>query len=262
MLNQPDPQPSSEEARLLRQRAEARFAECATPMPEREMMRIPEATQQLLHELQVHQIELEMQNDELRRAQLALDRSQARYFDFYDMAPVGYCTVDAEGLISQANLTMANMVGATRDRLIFQPMHHFIQKEDQDSFYLFRKQLLESGDSLVSEMRMRRADGTSFWASLAAMVVPNESGARTLRMVLSDITERKQAEEKVQLAASVFTHAREGIMITERDGTIIDVNDAFTRITGYSRDEVWGKTRASSIPAVRPGHSMPPCGAI
>ena len=81
--------------------------------------------------------------------------------------------------------------------------------------------------------------------------------------IYDDITERKQAEEKLQLAASVFTHAREGIMITAADGTIIDVNDAFTRITGYSRDEVLGQQPApAEFRPSRTRHFTPPCGAI
>ena len=82
----------------------------------------PEATRDLLHELQVHQIELEMQNEELRRVHVELDASRARYFYLYDLAPVGYCSVSEQGLILQANLAAATLMGATRSTLVKQAL--------------------------------------------------------------------------------------------------------------------------------------------
>lgn len=91
------PRPSAEERRALREGAEVRFAQLpASPLAE-QLAQMPLAMQQVLHELQVHQIELEMQNDELRRAQAELGTAQANYFDFYDLGPVGYCTVMPRG---------------------------------------------------------------------------------------------------------------------------------------------------------------------
>jgi diguanylate cyclase (GGDEF)-like protein/PAS domain S-box-containing protein len=235
-------QPSPEERLALRQSAEARFAAQPVSRTAAQEALMPLAMQHLLHELQVHQIELEMQNDELRRAQAELDSARTHYFDFYDLAPVGYCSVDEQGLISQANLTTAALMGLMRDSLLEQPISHFILAQDQDIFYFFRQKLLASGESLTCELRMVRADGTWFWVSLAALVVPTENGTSTLRMVLSDISERKQADEKLLLAASVFDHAGEGIMVTDVKGNIIEVNEAFTLITGYSRAEVLGRS--------------------
>ena len=103
----------------------------------------PEAARQMLHELRVHQIELEMQNEELRRAQADLDAARARYFDLYDLAPVGYCTLSEEGLILAANLTAATLLGAARSALVKQRVTRFILKEDQDLYYLHRQQLLK-----------------------------------------------------------------------------------------------------------------------
>ena len=96
----------------------------------------------MLHELRVHQIELEMQNEELRRAQAELDAARARYFDLYDLAPVGYCTLSEQGLILEANLTAATLLGVARGALVKQPFTRFILKEDQDIYYLHRKTAL------------------------------------------------------------------------------------------------------------------------
>jgi PAS domain-containing protein len=112
----------------------------------------PEEAGRLLHELQVHQIELEMQNDELRRAQQELEASRVKYFDLYDLAPVGYFTVSEEGLILEANLRGADLLGVGRNRLTKQPLTRYIVPEDQDVYYLHRKRLLETGVRQVCEL--------------------------------------------------------------------------------------------------------------
>jgi PAS domain S-box-containing protein len=97
--------------------------------------------------------------------------------------------------------------------------------------------------SAAVEFRMQCKDGSWLWTLGRGMVVERDADGKPLRMIgtNADISARKQGEEKIQLAASVFGHAREGITITDLQGTIVDVNDAFTRITGYSRDEVVGQ---------------------
>ena len=210
----------------------------------------PQQIQLLFHELQVHQIELEMQNEELRQAKDALDASRAAYVDLYDLAPVGYCNVSADGLIVQANLTLATLLGVGRSALACQPpFSHFVLPEDQDIWYLLRRQLLASEAPQNCELRMRlnpaptapHGAATSLWVQLAATVVQGESGCQVLHMAVSDISARKQAEVKIHLAASVFEHASEGIYITDAQGTILDVNESFSRITGYSRAEAIGQ---------------------
>ena len=105
----------------------------------------PKEAGRLLHELQVHQIELEMQNEELRRAQGELEAARARYFDLFDLAPVGYFTLGEEGLILEANLTAAGLLRVERRDVVKKPLTRFILPEDQDLYYRHRKQLLETG---------------------------------------------------------------------------------------------------------------------
>ena len=210
----------------------------------------PQQTQLLLHELHVHQIELEMQNEELRQAKDALDASRTRYIALYDLAPVGYCNVNEAGLIVQANLTLATLLGVVRSVLTRQvPFSQWVAPEDQDIWYLLQRQLLSGGAPQTCELRMRlhqnaaaRSSKPAFlWVQLAVTVAPGASGEQMLHLAVSDISARKQSETKLQLAASVFDHAREGIFITDPHGTILDVNASFTRITGYSRAEALGK---------------------
>ena len=158
-----------------------------------------EETRKILHELQVHQIELEMQNDELRAIQMALDASRARYFDLYDLAPVGYLTISEKGLILEANLTAATLWGEVRSEVVHRPITRYILKEDQDKYYQYRKQLFETGDSLVCELRMVPKNGSPFWAKLTANLAQDPDGLPICRMILSNITERKFREDEHEL---------------------------------------------------------------
>jgi PAS domain S-box-containing protein len=117
----------------------------------------PEEIRRMLHELRVHQIELEMQNEELRRAQAELDASRERYFDLYDLAPVGYCTLSEKGLILETNLTAATLLNVTRSEMVNKPITRFILKEDQDIYYRHRKHVFETAEPQTVELRMVKA---------------------------------------------------------------------------------------------------------
>jgi len=123
----------------LRDRADARIKKQQAATPQNFEAMSPETAQRMLHELHAHQIELEMQNEELREAQLVLDLARARYFDLYDLAPLGYITFNPQGFIEQANLAAASVLGLHRTELLKKPLSKFIFKEDQDIFYLKRK---------------------------------------------------------------------------------------------------------------------------
>ncbi len=161
----------------------------------------PEKAQILLHELQVHQIELEMQNEELRRSQEELEISRTKYFDLFDLAPVGYLTLSEKGLILEANLTAVELLGAERDSLVKQPITRFISREDQDIYYLHRRRLSETGMPQMFEVMMLRRDGPQFWVRIEATAVPaGEGGPIVFKVVMSDITEGKKVEqEKLEL---------------------------------------------------------------
>ncbi len=225
----------------LRQRAEATLLDKPALAASAPASLSTQDDARLLHDLRVHQIELEMQNEELRRAQLDLDTERARYFDLYELAPVGYCTLDEQGLILQANLTAATLLGLPRQTLIRQSIFRFILKADQDSYYLYRKQLRESSEAQALELRMVKTDGTSFWADLVATGVRDADGALVQRVVLSDISERKRMEAELRIAATAF-ESQEGIFVTDVAGVILRVNQAFTEITDYSAQDAIGHT--------------------
>ena len=173
----------------------------------------PGAMRQALHELRVHQIELEMQNEELRRAQTELDASRARYFDLYDLAPVGYCTVSERGLILEANLTAAKLLGVPRGELARQPWTRFIHNEDQDSYYTYRKQLFATGRPATLELRLLRRDGTDFWANLSTTTVQTTEGDNVCRIIIINISERKKDEQFRKNVESIVRHDIKGPLI-------------------------------------------------
>ncbi len=166
---------------------------------------------------------------------------QRQYFELFNRAPVGCCVLDAQGLIVEVNLAAARLLGRPPDTLAGQALSRFILKSDRDRFNLLCQQALMTGSAQDSELRMVSVEGTSFWVRLDASTSAQADASSLLCVVVSDINLRKQNEKQLHLAASVFKHAREGIMITTADGTIVDVNEAFGRITGYGRDEVIGQ---------------------
>src|SRR5664279_3210855 len=150
----------------------------------------------LVHELRVHQIELEMQNEELVRAQAELTATRERYFDLYNLAPVGYFIVSHEGRILETNLAGVILLGVPRAALVKQPITRFIFKDDQDIYYLHRRELLATGKAHACELRMVKVDGSPFWVRITASMQEPSAGAGTAhapmcRVVLSDISEQK-----------------------------------------------------------------------
>jgi PAS domain S-box-containing protein len=174
------------------------------------------ATRKALDELTLHQVELELQNAELRRIQFLLLASRARYFDLYNRAPVGYFTLNQAGLIRKANLTAAHLLGTTRGALVKQPLTRFIVPDDQDIYYHHKQQLVETGTRQVCELRMLQPEGDPCWVRLEATSVESTSGALLVRAVICDITDRRHAEETLRVSEarhrSLFEKSHDALM--------------------------------------------------
>ncbi len=221
-----DEQKRSDLARELRKAAEEKAR--SLEMQELEALS-PEETRQMLHELRVHQIELEMQNEELRRAQEELNISRARYFDLYDLVPVGYCTLSEKGLILEANRAAATLLGVSCGALVKQLISRFILQEDQEIYYLHRRQLFQTGKPQSFELRMVKNDETAFWAYLEMTAALDADGAPVCRAVLNDITERKQAAVLLQ---EFIENNPISVQIVDKDGFTLKVNPAHTLLFG------------------------------
>lgn len=187
----------------------------------------PQALCEALHNLRAHQIELESQNNELRRIQAELDTAHKRFFDFYDLAPVGYATVNETSTLLQANLTTAAMLGVHHGKLIGKALAGFMPAPDADRLYLMCRQALTSGTTQTAELRMHQSGGQLFWTKLHAMAA-TEDGAAVIRLVLVNITERRQGEEQLlvnkQFLDAILDSVPSQIAVLDRNGTILAVN--------------------------------------
>jgi PAS domain S-box-containing protein len=184
----------ADRALLLRKRAEEMEREKTAGVPESIKNLSSVEAQSVLHELRAHQIELEMQNDELRASQAEIEAARVRYFDLYNLAPAGYFTVSEQGVILESNLTAALMLNSPGNSLKGRPFSQFILNEDRDIYHLKHRQLLKSGEMQALDLRILKQDGSPFWARLDATVTKADGAATVIRVVISDISERKQAE--------------------------------------------------------------------
>ena len=148
----------------------------------------------LLHELQVHQIELEMQNEALRQAQIALGESRDRYVDLYEFAPVGYLTLTTDGMIAEINLTGTRLLGVERKTLLRRRFTSFVVAEDQNRWTQHFVNVKRTGAQDSLELALQRGDGAIFHVQLDCNLHEIGAGNAAIRIVLSDITARKQVE--------------------------------------------------------------------
>ena len=202
----------------------------------------PDEARRTLHELLVHQIELEMQNAALRKAQVELDAERERYFNLYDLAPVGYCTISEQGLILKANLMVSSLLGVARGALINRPFSQFVFKDDQESYYLHRKRIFIVGESHKFELRLVKTDGTPFWARLEAVAGQDASGTPECRVVISDINELERAREAISIERVILRDILESTLAGYWDWNLRDnteyLSPMFKRMFGYEDHEL------------------------
>ena len=158
----------------------------------------------LLHELRVHQIELEMQNEALRNAQAGLEESRNCYVDLYDFAPVGYLTLNSTGMIEELNLTASVLLGKERKNLLKRSLTTAIIAEDQSRWKTLLLALKEPDGKGRMEVTMSHGDGTTFPALLECAAQKVGAGETELRIVVTDITERKAAEAQLASATTAL----------------------------------------------------------
>ncbi len=241
---------------VLRQKAEAVLRAKAARMSEDGTPLSPEEIRKTLHELRVHQIQLEMQNEELRTAQAEIEAGRARYFDLYDLAPVGYCTVSEKGLLVEANLTASVLLGAARSALIQQPISRFIYKDDQDTYYLHRKRLFKTGQPQTCELRMVKPDGALIAVHLATRIVQTPDLGGSALVVLSDMTERQRLERALVEAkerAESANCAKSAFLANMSH----ELRTPLNAVLGYAQillqDQAMGAEQQRSVEAIRRG---------
>ena len=200
--------------------------------------------EEIIHELQVHQIELELQNEELKKAHLALEKSRDEYINLYDFAPIGYFTLSKEALISQVNLTGAEFLGITRMKLINTRFRRFVHPEMHDLWDRFFLLLLSQDSKQITTLLLKRNDGNMIHTRIEGVREKNEDGWYELRLAINDISDLKRAEYKLMEAnryhRGLIEASVDPFLTIGLDGKITDLNSATERITGYSREELTG----------------------
>ena len=244
----------------------------------------------LIHELQVHQIELEIQNEELRRIHQELEESRNKYVDLFDFAPIGYLTFDENGKIIEANLTATDQLAIEREYLINKSFYRCINFEDRDIFYQHLQKVFKSKTSSMCEIRLK-GRGKEFYAQLNIMMIQGSNDNCSCRTSIIDITKRKKAEEELikyhehleelvegrtaalQMAneellkaiaernlaekairkseekyRTLYESCKDGIIYTDIEGNILDVNQAYLDMLSYSKNEMKNITHKQLTP--------------
>jgi PAS domain S-box-containing protein len=198
--------------------------------------------QELIHELQVHQIELQMQNDELREAHEKIEAARDQYADLYEFAPVGYVTIERNRAVRQANLTIASLLGVDRGTLLGKRLDAWIAEEHRDDSYRHFREVFTTGRKQSFETEMLRPNGERFWARIDCIPARADSQwAGGCRATVTDITRRKAAEEALRKSRGTFQRLAEsdlfGVGMGDARGNITYVNDEMLRMMGRTRSD-------------------------
>jgi len=231
----------------LRRRAEGVLSK--RPPPAHPPVHDPQA---LTHELEVYQIELQMQNDELQRAQVDLEKSRQRYFELYDLAPVGYVTLGANGKVTEANLAAAKLLGLDRRALVGRPLSAFMTPPDADAFYIFRRAVLASDTARRCELSLVRKDGQLVPVRLDASAIASEGDPPSFcRCVLferttslttvDDAPQTNALEDPFREIAARIEHV---FYIIDQDRTLSYVSPAYEKIWGAPSASICGMANA------------------
>ena len=198
--------------------------------------------QKLFHELDVHQIELQMQNDELRKTQAELAHSRDAYAELYDFAPVGYLIVDFESRILDANFTAATMLGTERGKLVGSTFAGFVSRGSLDAWDSHRRHILEQQQKQCGDLTLQRPDGSVFTAQIES--APRHESGRWL-MTLTDISQQVQAEELAAEAAArwqtTFDAMADALFILDTHQRILLSNKAASAFFGYPAERMQGR---------------------
>ncbi len=212
----------------------------------------PRTDEEHQHERRVLQTELEMQNEELRRVQVAIEESRDRYIDLYEFAPIGYLTLTHEGIIAEVNLTGVALLGMERKKLLNRRFDSIVTTKDRDRWHSHCLNVLQRVGRKVCELLIQRSDGTFFHAQLDCQRIKSDD-VSMMRIALTDITERKQNEEQLRKADASLRLMVESvtdcaIVMLDTDGHVENWNIAAQRINGYSEAEIIGQSFSRFYP--------------
>jgi two-component system, NtrC family, sensor kinase len=159
--------------------------------------RLPSARDALVHDLQVHQLELEMQNEQLFNTQELLHESLEKYADLYNFAPVGYITLDRDGLILEANLTFSSQIDLNRADLINTPLGVYLAGEDRGRLRAHLDEVFATEGRQTCELRLEKPKGPILYIQLTSIALKKDDGSQLCRTSVTDISIRRDVEKKL-----------------------------------------------------------------
>ncbi len=237
-------------------------AEAAAKLDSLAPVKAARPADELLHELQMYQVELEMQNENLRQTQIALEKSRDRYLDLFDFAPVAYLTLNERGLIREINHAGAELLGMDRNKLIKCAFFGFVADKDRERWHISFMGVLKSASSHQCELALQRAEGQVLFAHLDCLRIETDKGEYQIRIVLTDITERRRAEillrESEEKFHAIFEGTLDGVVLIDDTGMIIDCNPEFIRQSGMTPDQL----KQTRIWELRPADKAEPARKI
>ena len=235
--NKPDTPPGE---RSLREGAEEQLVRVPKHSPELK----GKTSEQLIHELQVHQIELETQAEELRRAHLALEESRDKFLDLYDFAPTGYLTLTDKVLIAEVNLAGATLLGVERSKLVNTRFRKYIAPEFFEQWDQYFVNVLNRGEKQTCTLTLKRSDGSTVPSRMEGVRITGRDGANSVRIAISDISDIWQIEalkETNDYLNNLFDYANAPIIVWDSKYVITRFNHAFEDMTLRSEQEVKGQ---------------------
>lgn len=239
-----------EERDKLRRRAESQITRKQAPPALAE-----EDAQRLMHDLEVYQVELERQNEELRRAQQELSESRDRYFELYDLAPVGYLTLDREGKILESNLAASAFFGEDRTRFTGRSLAAFLQQSEADALHHHLREVFEQDSKRSCELTLTPPGGDDALETkvrLESICFNGPNGQRRCRTVLVDLSELRDAQAARRSGEArdqaLLDTTGDAILVGDHEGRILSANKAAERLFGYPQAELLGKRLCELMP--------------
>lgn len=200
--------------------------------------------QSLLYELKVHQIELEIQNEELRKNQNVLQGERKRYENLFDYAPIGYFVINDAGVIQNVNFAGSDLLKIVRIHLINKPFILYLKSEEHTGFFNYLKQIFESQVTHVREFEMVNREGKTIYTRFSGRYFEENHGEDKAILSISDISDRvayeREIRHKEEQYRAVVDQAYDGIIIMERNGIVLDLNQHASQLLGIEKNEMLG----------------------
>jgi PAS domain S-box-containing protein len=205
----------------------------------------PEDMQGIPQMRQVRKVELEMRNEELRKAQEEIEESRSRFVDLFDFAPIPYFTFDGNGAILEVNFKGAELLGVERQALVRKPFSHFVLPGARNTFRRHRQDTLRQTFRQRCELKIARKDGTVLDVTMESIPRKDSKGDVTqVRSALWNVTELREKDEKIRgeqtFREAIENSIRLGVVALDDEGRHIYANPAFCRMVGWSQGELIG----------------------